>query len=274
MMNNLHDKREKGWFWDTNRVFESGLSSHAILVRLYLAKCADDEGQCFPSASNIAEKCGISRSSVFKALKELEEKGWLVRTPRVLPGKEKALASNMYTLITPDKSTTSKEEVPSPADELGVVHDVDGGSPGDGLGWSNIRTRVVQEVDGEQYPYNNTHRINNRIKSPDGDQVQEIIDHFNEVWKDVFPKGFTLTAKRRKQIRERLKTFSADTIKLAIDNLHRSEFHKGKNDRGWKATIDFLIRSDEQIDTWANNPPMRLPPSKPEGDDPYAEIYL
>ncbi len=101
VIDKLQDRRSKGWFWDTNDIFDAGLSCYAISVRMYLARCADINGQCFPAISTIAEKCGTSRTSVVRALKELEEKGWIKRTSRKIPGS-KAKATSIYTLLTPN----------------------------------------------------------------------------------------------------------------------------------------------------------------------------
>lgn len=32
----LIDKRKRGWFWDYNDLFDSSLSEHAIIVRLFV----------------------------------------------------------------------------------------------------------------------------------------------------------------------------------------------------------------------------------------------
>lgn len=280
MTDKLQDRRTKGWFWDSNEIFESGLSTIAIVVRLYLARCADEKGKCFPSASNIAKKCSISRASVFNALNELEHAGWIKRESRVVNNTQ---SSNVYYLLTPEEevSATSDDAIPSLSD--GLVQEVDGGSLPGRRGGSTKKTGVVYQVDTEQDPINKTQLTIPKeeiymsscddqpapknpphdVKAPD--PSQEVIDYFNVTWKDIYPKGFTLTRKRKKQILARLKVFDIDSIKLAVDNLHVSDFHKGNNDRGWKATIDFLIRSDEQIDTWANNPPI----SKPQGGKLY-----
>jgi hypothetical protein len=166
--------------------------------------------------------------------------------------------------------------------------------------WQNAQMEMASCTDGcVQNAQTNNHILPNttsdistdRDTSPIGDQsdssgdrksktAQEIIDYFNAVWEDIHPRGCTLTPKRKKQILARLKTFGLDTIKRAIDNLYKSPWHVGDNPSGWKATIDFLIRSDEQVDTWANNPPMSLSnartnqPNAKKGSDPYAEIYL
>lgn len=102
----LQDVRRQDWFWDHNAVFDSDLSANAKLVRLYLARCANGERTAFPSLNTIARRCGLSKPTVIKALKELEEKGWLVRTSRVTAKQEHQ--TNVYLLVTPEleKQTT------------------------------------------------------------------------------------------------------------------------------------------------------------------------
>lgn len=81
----LEDRRHRDWFWDVNAVFDSNLSSHAILVRLYLARCANSERQAWPSLSTIAQHCKISRPTVIKAIRELENTGWIKKIVRQDP---------------------------------------------------------------------------------------------------------------------------------------------------------------------------------------------
>lgn len=84
----LEDKRKRGWFWDHNAVFESNLSANAMLVRLYLARCANGDRQSWPSLNTIARHCKISKPTVIKVIKELQEKGWLSRIVRRRPNQE------------------------------------------------------------------------------------------------------------------------------------------------------------------------------------------
>gem|GEM_PF-1031749 len=84
----LCDARRRGWFWDLNDVFESDLSANAMLVRLYLARCANGDRQAWPSLNTISKSCKISKPTVIKALKELEEKGWIDKVIRKRPNQE------------------------------------------------------------------------------------------------------------------------------------------------------------------------------------------
>ena len=105
----VSDSRRKNWFWDYNEVFNSSLSSHAILVRLYLARCADAATRkAFPSLKNIAEHCKLSRATVKRAINELIEKGWLVKESR--KDEEGDYDTNLYTLCDPPKTCTEEED--------------------------------------------------------------------------------------------------------------------------------------------------------------------
>lgn len=142
----MHDERNKKWFWDSNDIFDAGLSHYALVVRLYLARCADNTSnrKSFPSAKNIAEKCGISRRKVFDALEELCSRGLLDKIPRSKTGKDETRTSrdsNLYILKSPIGSAQHAPP-PSAPEEPGVVHDTHQGSAQGALG-------VVHEVHSE-----------------------------------------------------------------------------------------------------------------------------
>lgn len=96
----LHDGRRKNWFWDSNCIFDLGLSCYAIVVRLYLARCAGENRVAWPSLSNIAAHCGISRKTAKRAIDELIERGLLAKEARVTDLGD--YTSNIYTLKEPE----------------------------------------------------------------------------------------------------------------------------------------------------------------------------
>lgn len=95
----LQDKYSKNLFWDYVAVFSSDLSPYAKLVRFYLASCADLNHQACPSLNMIAQGCSISKPTAIKALKELEEKGWLRKTLRKRANQE--YETTIYALENP-----------------------------------------------------------------------------------------------------------------------------------------------------------------------------
>lgn len=77
---------------------------------------------------------------------------------------------------------------------------------------------------------------------------KEYIRKFNE----LFDTKYQPTKGREEKLKLRLKSFSIEEIFTAVEKLAASKFHRGTNDRGWVATPDFLLRSDEKVDEWLN----------------------
>jgi hypothetical protein len=67
-----------------------------------------------------------------------------------------------------------------------------------------------------------------------------IVELFHSICKS-FPKVRSLSDARKKAIRARLKTYSMDDFKTVFQNAEDSSFLKGKNDRNWSASFDWLI---------------------------------
>lgn len=82
-------------------IFDSDLSEHAKLIRIFLASCAGKNNQSSPSINTIARKCSISRATVKRALIELEQKGWLTKKHRI--SEDGDYSSNIYTLHSGQK---------------------------------------------------------------------------------------------------------------------------------------------------------------------------
>lgn len=74
-------RSKKNCFKVPGDIFGCGLSIYSICVYLYLCKCSDDELKCFPSQSQIAANCNMSRQKVNACIKELRNKR-MIRTFR------------------------------------------------------------------------------------------------------------------------------------------------------------------------------------------------
>lgn len=80
-------------------VLYAPISSHAVRLYGTLQRYADkDSGQCHPSRKTLAEKCGLSLSSLDRALGELIELGAIKKQQRVSSNGD--WTSNIYTVIT------------------------------------------------------------------------------------------------------------------------------------------------------------------------------
>ena len=98
-------KREplKNFFPVPNEIFILGLSPGEIAVYCYLLRTEDRQTfQCYPSYEAIGKAVGVSKNTVAKHVRSLEEKG-LIRTQRtkVLSRDGKTLNGNLLFTICP-----------------------------------------------------------------------------------------------------------------------------------------------------------------------------
>lgn len=69
---------------------------------------------------------------------------------------------------------------------------------------------------------------------------------------EIAAKKVRLTPKRKAKIATRLESLGYSVCANAIKHLAQSEWHRGDNNTGWKATIEWLFNSDEKTEEWAN----------------------
>ena len=70
---------------------------------------------------------------------------------------------------------------------------------------------------------------------------QRIVDMYNDTCVS-FPRLKSLSENRKKSIKARLKTYSYDDFKTLFEKAEASDFLKGKNNKDWAATFDWLIK--------------------------------
>lgn len=80
----------------------------------------------------------------------------------------------------------------------------------------------------------------------------QFCDRIVESWnlaasRTELPSARKLNPERCTKLRRRLKSFSEAEMLEAIAKLASSPFHCGENDRGWKADIGWLLKSDENV---------------------------
>lgn len=70
---------------------------------------------------------------------------------------------------------------------------------------------------------------------------QQIADMYNETCVS-FPRLKALSDARKKAIKARLKTYSLADFQLMFEKAEASDFLKGKNNRNWSATFDWMLK--------------------------------
>lgn len=80
-------------------IYASGLPHRAVTVYMYLKERSNKEGVCWPAVSTMSRELSLSRSTIQRALRELENTGWLTREPRWR--ENGTSSSNRYYLLIP-----------------------------------------------------------------------------------------------------------------------------------------------------------------------------
>lgn len=97
----------RNYFPLPNEIFQLGLTPGELAVYAFLLKCENRETyQCYPSYRTIGEAVGMSRNTVAKYVRQLEEKG-LIRTERTtvtLKDGRKRNGSLLYTILPPEQA--------------------------------------------------------------------------------------------------------------------------------------------------------------------------
>ena len=79
------------------------------------------------------------------------------------------------------------------------------------------------------------------IEKRDRTDYQQIVDMYNDTCMS-FPRVTSLSDARKKAIKARLKAYTLDDFRLMFTKAEASDFLKGKNDRNWSATFDWMIK--------------------------------
>ena len=84
------------------------------------------------------------------------------------------------------------------------------------------------------------HTNNNDNNDNNENKYIHIKDMYNEICVS-FPRLTVLSDRRKKAIKARLNTYSAEQIRELFTKAEASDFLKGKNNRNWQANFDWLI---------------------------------
>jgi hypothetical protein len=113
----------------------------------------------------------------------------------------------------------------------------------------------------------------------DASVVQAAFDAYNATAKRCgLSQATTLTDDRRKKIKDRLDTYGLDGWTRAMANIEKSAFLTGKNDKKWKASLEFVLQAssfNKLHDGVYGNGRAYTPPDVPKGPslaDQYAQM--
>lgn len=204
----------------------------SALEKIILAEIDSlDKGEgCWANNEALAEFCQCSTSKVSKSIAKLQK--LLYVAVENFDGRTRILRSLLAQNArqTGKTAKSAKQNLPNR---------------------NNIDYKIIKE---------NNKRKEKRSKN-DSALIQKIYDIFLQKF-NKSPNMFKLTPMRRAKIQARLTDAGEEMLTKAIENTANSSFHMGENDRGWKADLDFIVRSYEQVEKLAN-----MTPRPPKGEE-------
>ncbi len=112
------------------------------------------------------------------------------------------------------------------------------------------RFRNAPEADTEADTDAYTDLNDKQAKSPPPITPETVVSLWNEICGDALPRVQALTGKRRTQIKARVAAAGdRDEVwwRSYFARIRGSPFCTGDNDRGWRASVDFAIRSEDSV---------------------------
>lgn len=80
-----------------------------------------------------------------------------------------------------------------------------------------------------------------KVRGVEKTDYQQIVDLYNDTCVS-FPRLKSLSDARKKAIKARLNTYTVEDFKEMFRKVEASDFLKGKNNRDWRATFDWIIK--------------------------------
>ncbi len=106
---------------------------------------------------------------------------------------------------------------------------------------SDSKTIVSSDVEKNRSLEEDKEEEIDKDKEKERIDYQRIVDMYNDTCVS-FPRLKSLSENRKKSIKARLKTYSYDDFKTLFEKAEASDFLKGKNNKDWSATFDWLIK--------------------------------
>lgn len=184
---------------------------------------------------------GIGEEMLKKRIKRLSDRGFIKSIIR----NDEIRGRRAYYTITDqvEKITFSPDQVEKiTLDTPDQVESITPNTP------ENSRPSVINYPSDNKLINNIDNKLNtdSRVGSFQSKDIEDFVNTFNDICKSL-PRCTKVTDKRKKGIQNILKKYTQEEILQVFNNLENSQFCTGRNDRGWKADIDFILREDKFV---------------------------
>lgn len=201
-------------------LFDKDLNPTDKLVLQYLLWRQGENERCWPSERTIARELNLNHNTVQNSLARLAESK---KISIEKPAKRGRGHSNRYSVI--DLKNQSIE--PDNCIKKPVSIDLKNQSV---IDLKNSTENTPLKTNQENTPI---HRID----------PSEFMTYWNN--ESLLPEIKLFSESRRRTLNKRAtEPVFAENWRLIIDKLRASAFHTGQNDRGWRASVDWLLKND------------------------------
>lgn len=215
--------------------YNKNLKDKAKLLYGELTALANEKGYCWASNSYFAELYEVSKSTISRLIKNLNEEGY-INVELVYEGKE-IVGRKIY--INSATPISKNDNTPIRKNEYTYEQECE-------EGLSKIEhTPIRKNVKDNNTVLNNT--INNTLDNTiskdivSSTDVQQIIKSWNML---NLQKLISINpgTTRYKSLKARIKEYGLENMLKAIDSVKTSDFLKGQNKNNWIITFDWLIK--------------------------------
>jgi hypothetical protein len=197
--------------------YDKRLAPNAKLLYGEITALCNQEGFCWASDTYFAKLYNLRRETINVLIGSLRELGYMTIETTIENNVKKRKIFIKNPPLESEKNLTG-----------GVRKNAQGV-----LEKSNINNTSINNTINNNVELNNLH--------------EEICSIFNRN-----SNSYKLTDKRKKMLKSRLKDTGRENIISACKSIKKSEFHMGKNDRGWVADPYWCLSSYEKAEEWSN----------------------
>jgi len=189
------------------------------------------------SIQGIVANCKENETAITSALDELKRFGYLSITKLTPDKTDSGRFEYVYNIYERPKQDIEKQGVEFlPLEILEVENQVQRNTE---------KRNTKKEILKKSLIDKSIKDIGKTEKASDSPESM-FIEKYNTICTNL-PKCLKLTDKRIKAIKKLMKTYSPFDIEDVFIKANKSDFLIGKNDRGWKADIDFILREDKFV---------------------------
>lgn len=225
-------------------LFDQQLPAGAKLLYMYITGLSAATGVCWPKNKHLADKFGVGARQISRWLVELEEARYLeliFEYPEERTGKRQILTVGLAGGRTKMSRVVDKNVYSNRHSATEITETINKSNNKS----NNTDPNTLANVDKLYTLY----LI--RMKIPPH-QLTQASDEEKRSLLDAAKRNYRLTDKRKAKILSRLKDCGYEMCAKAINNIGKSDFHKGENDRNWVAHLEWIFNSVEKTEEWAN----------------------